>query len=187
MKTKPLIGISSCLLGENVRYDGGHKLDHHLKNILGEYVVFLGICPELECGMSIPREPMRLEFSNNKVRLITLSTRRDLTHQINSWIEEKLKELYSKHFCGFIFKSKSPSCALRKFPVFGADGSVEKTSSGLFAKALMKKYPSLPVEDESKLLEDSAKERFLKKVFDFEKKMRTEKIQCIFSSSLQKQ
>ena len=119
---KPLVGISSCLLGENVRYDGGHKLDHYLHDILGRYVEFVPVCPEVESGMGIPREAMRLVSVGGKIRLMTRKTQIDMTDTMKSWIDNRLKVLTGLPLSGFIFKARSPSSGLRNIKVYTEKG-----------------------------------------------------------------
>src|SRR5512139_2920578 len=104
------LGISTCLLGENVRYDGGHKLDRFLTNTLGRYVVYIPICPEVECGFGIPREAMHLEGDPASPRLVTSCTKRDMTDRMVRWAIRRVRELKDENLYGFIFKSHSPSC-----------------------------------------------------------------------------
>jgi uncharacterized protein YbbK (DUF523 family) len=107
---KPVIGISACLLGQAVRYDGGHKLDSLVIETLGRYFEFVAVCPEIGCGMTVPREPMRLEGDPASPRLITTKSRIDKTDQMERWTQACIEELENKNIAGFIFKSKSPSC-----------------------------------------------------------------------------
>ena len=106
------LGISKCLLGEPVRYDGGHKLDRFLRDTLGQYVEYVPVCPEVECGLGIPRESMHLEGDPEAPRLITTRMGLDLTDQMVSWAQQRVLELEREGLCGFIFKSNSPSTGL---------------------------------------------------------------------------
>ena len=103
------IGISSCLLGEKVRYDGGHRWDHYITDTLGRYFDWLPVCPEVEYGLPVPREAMRLTGDPDSPRLVTIFTGIDHTHGMIEWSESKLRELGNSNLCGFIFKSRSPS------------------------------------------------------------------------------
>ncbi|HPV73228.1 MAG TPA: DUF523 domain-containing protein, partial [Smithellaceae bacterium] len=116
------LGISTCLLGENVRYDGGHKLDRFLRDTLGRYVDYAPVCPETECGMGIPREAMRLEGNPDAPRLVTRSTRIDKTEMMVSWAKKRIARLASEDLCGFIFKSDSPSSGMERVKVYDEKG-----------------------------------------------------------------
>ena len=161
---KPLVGISSCLLGENVRYDGGHKLDHYLHDILGRYVEFVPVCPEVECGMGIPREAMRLVSVGGSIRLMTRKTQIDMTDAMKAWIDERLKALTGLPLCGFIFKARSPSSGLRNIKVY-TDKGVRNDGVGMFARDVLEHFPHLPVEDEGRLHDDWLRENFIERIF----------------------
>jgi uncharacterized protein YbgA (DUF1722 family)/uncharacterized protein YbbK (DUF523 family) len=159
------LGISACLLGEKVRYDGGHKLDRFLRDTLGKYVEYIPVCPEVECGMAVPREAMRLEGTPESPRLITVRTRRDLTDQMLDWANERVRELEAEELCGFIFKSGSPSSGMERVRVYRADNSALKAGAGLFASVFMKHFPRLPVEDEGRLHDPMLRENFIERIF----------------------
>ena len=145
------LGVSACLLGQPVRYDGGHKLDRYVTDILGAYVDYVPVCPEVECGMGIPRESMHLEGDPENPRLITTRTRRDVTDQMLRWAVGRLEELKQENLCGFIFKSTSPSSGMERVKIFDAKGMPHKKGVGLFAGLFMKTFPHLPVEEEGRL------------------------------------
>jgi len=148
--TSPIaIGVSSCLLGELVRYDGGHKLDTYIRDILGVSFRLVGVCPEKECGLPVPREKMRLEGDPASPHLITIFSRIDLTEQMLAYCRAKVVELESEELCGFIFKKNSPSSGLAGVKIFNNSVATD-TGSGLFAAAVVRHFPHLPVvEDES--------------------------------------
>ena len=153
------LGISSCLLGENVRYDGGNKFDRCLKDTLGEFVEWIGVCPEAECGLGIPREAMYLKDSPESPRLITKITNMDHTDRMLNWVEKKLKELEKEKISGFVFKAHSPSCGLHK--VF------HKKGTGIFAAGFVKHFRALPVEDEENLRDETVRKKFIEKISAF--------------------
>jgi len=164
MNKKPIVGISTCLLGENVRYDGGNKLNLYLRDTLGKYVDYVPVCPEVECGMTVPREAVHLVEINGNIRLMTVKTNIDMTGKMNSWIKKRLKDLSKKQLCGFIFKSKSPSCGLSHVEVYRKSG-VAKNSVGLFAKCFIERFPLLPVEKAESLNNDKRRENFIERIF----------------------
>jgi len=129
------IGISSCLLGNSVRYDGGHQLDRYLSQTLGQYVEFVPVCPEVECGLGVPREPMRLVGSPESPRLITTRTKIDHTARMQAWVEQRLSALARDDLCGFIFESNSPSSGPYRVRVYTGKGMPVKRGRGLFAGA----------------------------------------------------
>jgi uncharacterized protein YbbK (DUF523 family) len=165
MKNKIRIGISSCLLGEKVRYDGGDKLDGYLIENLGKNASFVPVCPEIECGMTTPREPMRLTGDPKAPRLVTINTKLDFTEKLSAWAKQKVRELEKENLSGFVFKSRSPSCGVRGVEVLGEDGVPAKIGTGIFARILMDKFPALPIEEEVNLHDPEAMERFLSLLF----------------------
>ena len=159
------IGISSCLLGNPVRYDGGHKLDRFLRDTLGQFVEYVPVCPEFECGLGVPREAMRLEGDFASPRLITRVTRRDLTRTMMDWAKKRLDGLAEEKLCGFIFKSDSPSSGMERVKVYDPKGMPAKTGVGVFARAFMERFPLLPVEDEGRLHDPELRENFIERIF----------------------
>jgi uncharacterized protein YbbK (DUF523 family) len=164
MIAKLKIAISSCLLGNNVRYDGGHKLDRYLRDTLGRFVEWVPVCPEAEAGLTVPREPMRLVTDNNRMRLITIATKQDRTDAVVRWIENKLHCLKQEHIRGFILKARSPSCGIHDAELFSAKDATIGASAGLFAKAVMDRFPALPVEDEERLRDPAIRQMFLDRI-----------------------
>ena len=112
------IGVSACLLGQNVRYNGGHQLNHFIRDILGQYMEFVPVCPEVECGLPIPRETLRLVGSEEAPRLVTSRSGVDHTEQMQSWAATRVKQLEQEYLCGFIFKKDSPSSGLYRVKVY---------------------------------------------------------------------
>jgi uncharacterized protein YbbK (DUF523 family) len=163
------VGVSACLLGEKVRYDGGDRLDNNIIDTLGRFFVFVPVCPEVECGMSIPREPMRLEGDPVRPRLITIESRIDKTKEMTSFCRARVGELVKEALCGFIFKSNSPSCGLLGICVHNT-GIPAGTGRGLFAAALAERFPLLPVEEERGLNDPAAREKFIEWVFNYNTK-----------------
>ena len=131
------LGISSCLLGNPVRYDGQHQRNAFLCDVLGPLVDYVPVCPEVECGLPVPRESMRLVGDPAAPRLVTNFTGRDLTDQMNSWVKHRLDELATADLDGFVFKKDSPSSGLERVKVFNAKGAPVKTGRGLFAGAFI--------------------------------------------------
>ncbi|MEJ5348180.1 MAG: DUF523 and DUF1722 domain-containing protein [Desulfosoma sp.] len=159
------LGVSACLLGQPVRYDGGHKLDRYVTDILGAYVEYVPVCPEVECGMGIPRESMHLEGDPENPRLITTRTRRDVTDQMLGWATQRLEELKNENLCGFIFKSNSPSSGMERVKIFDGKGMPQKKGVGVFAGLFMKAFPYLPVEEEGRLRDEVLRENFVERIF----------------------
>ncbi len=167
MNDKIKVGISTCLLGENVRYDGQHKLDRYLRDTLGGYVQWVPVCPEVECGLPVPRPAMRLVGKPEDPRLMTINSKQDLTGRMKKWIAKRLPELEKENLCGYVFKTKSPSSGMRGVKIYTEDGMPSYSGSGLFAKAFMEKFPLLPVEDEGRLHDASLRENFIERIFIF--------------------
>ena len=162
---KITLGISSCLLGNNVRYDGGHKLDHFLVDTLGQYVDWVPVCPEVECGLPIPREAMHLVGDPEDPRLVTTRTGVDHTARMKRWAKKRTTELEKEELCGFVFKSRSPSSGMRGVKIYTDAGMPNTTGSGIFAHAFMKEFPLLPVEDEGRMHDPGLRENFIERVF----------------------
>lgn len=159
------LGISSCLLGENVRYDGGHKLNHFLKNTWGKYVEYISVCPEVECGLGVPRESMHLESDTDSPYLITISTRKDMTLRVMNWAKKRVVQLEKEALCGFIFKSDSPSSGMERIKIYNENRMPVKKGVGIFAGIFMAHFPSLPVEDEGRLHDPVLRENFIERIF----------------------
>lgn len=159
------IGISTCLLGENVRYDGGHKLDRFLRDTLGQYVTYAPVCPEVECGLGVPREALRLVGNPDSPRLVTVKTRVDRTDGMKQWAARRLEELAKENLCGFIFKSDSPSSGMERVRVYDDKGVPAKKGSGIFARAFMDRFPRIPVEEEGRLHDPKLRENFIERIF----------------------
>lgn len=161
------IGISQCLLGDAVRYDGGHKRDALLADTLSEFVEWLPVCPEVEAGLGVPREPMRLEGTAMSPRLVTITTNVDHTAAMQQFSARRLRELERLDLSGYVFKARSPSCGIGKVPLVSAQGIETPEGIGLFAQALIAHYPLLPVEDEDRLHDPQILKDFLKRVSDY--------------------
>jgi uncharacterized protein YbgA (DUF1722 family)/uncharacterized protein YbbK (DUF523 family) len=165
MTTSIKIGVSTCLLGEKVRFDGGHKHNRYITQTLGQFFEFVPVCPESECGLGIPREAMRLVGEVNKPRLVTNKTRIDHTDQMLSWAVDRLDALERENLCGFIFKKDSPSSGLYRVKVYNDKGQPVKTGRGLFAAAFTDRFPRIPVEEEGRLHDPVLRENFIEQVF----------------------
>jgi uncharacterized protein YbgA (DUF1722 family)/uncharacterized protein YbbK (DUF523 family) len=162
---KIILGISSCLLGNNVRYDGGHKLDHFLADTLGQYVDWVPVCPEVECGLPVPREAMHLVGDPEDPRLVTIRSGVDHTARMKRWAKKRTTELEKAELRGFVFKSRSPSSGMRGVKIYTEAGMPNTTGSGIFAHAFMKQFPLLPVEDEGRMHDPGLRENFIERVF----------------------
>lgn len=167
MEGKIRLGISTCLLGEKVRYDGGHKLDHFLVDTLGKFVEYVPVCPEVEIGLPIPREALRQVGDPEQPRLVTSRSGEDLTGQMSEWAQKRVRELEREGLCGFIFKSRSPSSGMERVKVYDAHGVPHLTGVGLFARAFMRHFPLLPVEEEGRLHDPKLRENFIECIFVF--------------------
>jgi len=159
------MGISRCLLGESVRYDGGHKHDPYLTKTLSRYFEYVPVCPEVECGLPVPREAMRLVGEIENPRLVTIKTGQDHTDRMKSWAKTMLDNLAGQDLCGFIFKSKSPSSGMERVKVYGASGQPVDRGVGIFARLFMERFPLLPVEEEGRLHDPVLRENFITRVF----------------------
>jgi uncharacterized protein YbgA (DUF1722 family)/uncharacterized protein YbbK (DUF523 family) len=163
------LGISSCLLGENVRYDGGHKLDRFLTDTLGQYVEYVPVCPEVECGLPIPRESMHLEGDPDSPRLVTIRTKQDMTDRMVRWARNRVSELEIEDLCGFIFKSDSPSSGMERVRVYNEKRTPVKKGVGMFARIFMDHFPLLPVEEDGRLHDPILRENFIERIFSLKR------------------
>jgi uncharacterized protein YbgA (DUF1722 family)/uncharacterized protein YbbK (DUF523 family) len=159
------LGISTCLLGRNVRFDGGHKLDHYLAETLGEFVEYVPVCPEVEIGFPIPRESMHLAGNPAAPRLVAPRSGLDHTDRMQAWAKVRLDALEREDLCGYVFKSGSPSSGMERVRVYNENGTPAKTGVGIFARAFMERFPLLPVEDEGRLHDPQLRENFIERVF----------------------
>lgn len=165
MPEKIKLGISTCLLGGKVRYDGGHRLERFLTETLGQFVEYVPVCPEVECGLSIPRESMHLEGDPESPRLVTLRTHQDMTDRMVRWALKRVVELEKEGLCGFIFKSNSPSSGMERVKIRNEKGMPVKRGVGMFARVFMEHFPLLPVEDEGRLRDPELRENFIDRIF----------------------
>ena len=164
METKIRLGISECLLGHNVRYDGGHKRDRYLTDTLGKFVEFVPVCPEVEAGLGVPREAMQLCGDPDHPCLMTVETEMDLTERMQEWARRRVNELDKEDLRGFVFKSNSPSCGVRGITVYDAQGVPSPTGGGIFARTFMERFPLIPVEEEGCLHDPHILKKFMERI-----------------------
>ncbi|NJD61936.1 MAG: DUF1722 domain-containing protein [Deltaproteobacteria bacterium] len=157
--------VSSCLLGEKVRYDGGHKRDPFLVDTLGQFVEYVPVCPEVECGLPTPREAMHLVGNPADPHLVAIKTDADCTGRMKRWAHGKLSELEGLELCGYICKKGSPSSGMERVPVYGGSGIPSRVGAGMFTKAFMERFPLIPVEEEGRLRNPDLRERFVVRMF----------------------
>ena len=155
------IGISACLTGEEVRYNGAHKKDESVLEALQRRFELVPVCPEVEMGLGVPREPMNLYRTPAGVRMITVNSRIDHTDGMQAWAARRLDELSKQDLSGFVLKSRSPSCGLHVG---------EHDDRGLFAAALLERHPQLPVVEESALADPAQLERFTERVHAYSRR-----------------
>ncbi len=165
MKIK--VGISSCLLGQEVRFDGGHKHDKLCTNTLSAYFDFVSECPEVSIGLGIPRKPIRLIGNTKAPRAVaTHDNELDYTNKLMAFGEQKAKQ--HQQICGYIFMKNSPSCGLFRVKVYGENGYPEKGGGrGIYAKAITDANPLLPVEESGRLTDPPLRENFITRVFAY--------------------
>lgn len=163
------IGISSCLLGHEVRFDGGHKHDRFLTATMGQYFEWVSVCPEVEIGLGIPRPTLRLERHGDEIRLIMPKTSQDHTDSMRKYAKRRVDELAGEDLSGYVLKSRSPSCGMERVKVYPKDGvgGGAKTGRGLFAEALLDRFPLLPVEEDGRLNDPRIRENWITRVFAY--------------------
>jgi uncharacterized protein YbgA (DUF1722 family)/uncharacterized protein YbbK (DUF523 family) len=161
------IGISSCLLGQEVRFDSGHKHNSYITGTLSQYFEFKAFCPEVYIGLGIPREPIRLIEENDKIQCVgTKTPDLNFTEQLTASADEQ-KHWHAKIF-GYILKKDSPSCGMERVKVY-KNNQPQRSGQGLYARQLMKNFPNLPVEEEGRLGDPILRENFIKRVFIYER------------------
>ncbi|NLI81809.1 MAG: DUF523 and DUF1722 domain-containing protein [Deltaproteobacteria bacterium] len=165
MDTPIKLGISSCLLGNKVRFDGGHKMERFLTDTLGRFVEYIPVCPEVEYGLPVPREALRLVGDPESPRLVTSRTNVDHTEGMKQWAARRVVELEQEDLCGFIFKSKSPSSGMERVKVYDRHGVPVNKGVGIFARAFMDRFPLIPVEEEGRLHDPLLRENFIERIF----------------------
>jgi uncharacterized protein YbgA (DUF1722 family)/uncharacterized protein YbbK (DUF523 family) len=159
------LGVSSCLMGQKVRFDGGHKRDRYLVNVLGRWVTWVPVCPEIEIGMGIPRPTIRLVGTVERPSLVDPKNGEDFTERMQVYSEKRVGELIEQDLDGYVLKRKSPSCGMERVPVYGKGGSPNHKGSGIYARVLMERWPHLPVEEEGRLNDPVLRENFIERVF----------------------
>jgi uncharacterized protein YbgA (DUF1722 family)/uncharacterized protein YbbK (DUF523 family) len=169
MPDKIRLGISSCLLGENVRYDGGHQLDRFLRDTLGEYVEYVPVCPEVEMGLPTPRETLRLIEKDDGPHLVFSRSGEDVTERMLSWARTRVSALEKENLCGFVFKAKSPSSGMERVKLYDRNGVPHKGGVGIFARVFMEQFPLLPVEEDGRLHDPRLRENFIECIFTFKR------------------
>ncbi len=151
MDTRIRLGASACLLGQHVRFDGGHKLDRFITETLGQFVEFVAVCPEVECGLPVPRETMHLVGDPAAPLLVTTQTGADHTERLLAWARQRAAELADAGLAGFILKARSPSCGIGDAEVCPADGAPVVRGDGLFTRTLRERCPLLPLWNEQSI------------------------------------
>ena len=159
--------VSACLLGEKVRYDGGHKRDLYLLETLGAFVAWVPVCPEVDCGLPVPREAMRLVGNPKHPRLVTSRSGEDHTVRMERWADARLDELSRLELCGYICKKDSPSSGMERVKVYGGEGPPARAGAGIFTRMFMERFPLIPVEEEGRLTDPVLREMFIQRVFCF--------------------
>lgn len=160
------VGISSCILGERVRYDGGHKEDRFVTGTLSQFVEFVPVCPEVEVGMGTPRETVRLvKGEDGKTRMVGTKSETDHTSRMRRYARKRVRELEPLGLCGYILQKGSPSCGMERVKLYNPGGMPEKKGRGLFAEALIERYPDLPVEEDGRLNDPRLRENFFVRLF----------------------
>jgi uncharacterized protein YbgA (DUF1722 family)/uncharacterized protein YbbK (DUF523 family) len=161
------VGISACLLGRKVRFDGGHKEDPLITRALGDSFEWVPVCPEVELGLGTPRETMHLVAAGAETRLVTTRTGADLTGAMKAFARARVEDLAGADLAAFILKSDSPSCGMERVPVHSLGGMPDRPGRGLFAEALLERFPSMPVEEEGRLRDPRLRENWIERVFAY--------------------
>jgi uncharacterized protein YbgA (DUF1722 family)/uncharacterized protein YbbK (DUF523 family) len=168
-RPKPKLGISACLLGQNVRYDGAHKRDNFLTDTFGRFVEWVAVCPEVEVGMGVPRETLRLVGPPEEPKLIAERSAKDWTHAMHRFAAVRMRQLVELKLAGYVFKKNSPSCGVERVRVYSPKNMPVRRGRGLFAAAVMAGFPLLPVEEEGRLNDPALRENFIERVFAYQR------------------
>jgi uncharacterized protein YbgA (DUF1722 family)/uncharacterized protein YbbK (DUF523 family) len=158
--------VSACLLGDAVRYDGGHKRNALLV-ALDPFVEWIKVCPEVECGMGTPREPIQLVDRDGRIHLVGVGSGIDHTVTMASFAKRRVAELERADLCGYVLKSDSPSCGVAGVPIHGpgvSESQSARTGTGLFAAELLARLTNLPIEQESGLQDPQSRDLFIERV-----------------------
>jgi len=161
------IGISSCLLGEAVRWDGGHRRDGLIADLLSRYVHFVPVCPEMEAGMGVPREAVRLVGAAQAPRMVGVVSGRDWTATLRAYARVRVRRLARLDLSGYLLKKDSPSCGMTKVRVHSGKGRASRKGVGLFARELQRHLPLLPLEQEDRLHDAALREHFIERVLAY--------------------
>ena len=161
------IGISQCLLGEQVRHDGGHKHDPYLTMTLGRFFHWVPVCPEMEAGLGVPRESLNLAETENGIRMRGVRSGHDITDLMNRFCATRVEHLKSENLHGYIFKKDSPSCGMERVKIYSGKGAPHRKGTGLFAEAFITAFPQLPVEEEGRLHDLILRENFIERIFSY--------------------
>lgn len=161
------VGVSSCLLGDEVRWDGGHKRDRFVSDQLGRFVEFVRVCPEVESGLSIPRPTLRLTGEIDSPRMVFVQSGDDYTDTMLAFAQRRVEQIAELDLCGYVLKSDSPSCGMERVKVYGKSGFSARKGRGIFARVLMERLPLLPVEEEGRLNDAKLRETFVERVFAY--------------------
>ncbi|MEN8158832.1 MAG: DUF523 and DUF1722 domain-containing protein [Myxococcota bacterium] len=159
------VGISSCLLGEEVRFDGGHKRDRFLTDQLGPFVEWVPVCPEVELGMGIPREAVQLARDGARLRMVGTKNGRDWTAAMERFARARVRALAKLELCGYVLKKDSPSCGMERVTVRAPNGARRREGRGLFAAALLASDPARPGEEEERLNDPVLRENWIERLF----------------------
>jgi len=164
-RSRVRVGVSSCLLGQKVRYDGGHKRDDFVADTLARHVTYVPVCPEVELGLGTPRESIRLEKHDGGLRLRGLRSGADHTEAMRRYADARVRALESEGLAGYILKKDSPSCGMERVKVIGRGGVPTKEGRGMFADSLMERFPLLPVEEEGRLNDPVLRRSFVVRLY----------------------
>lgn len=161
------IGVSACLLGQAVRFDGGHKRSEFIVDIFGPFVEFVPVCPEVEVGLGVPRESLRLVREGSEIRLVGNKRGTDRTEAMRRYSDRRTAALTTDNLSGYVLKKDSPSCGMERVRIYGNDGMPTRNGRGLYADALMRRFPNLPIEEEGRLNDARLRDNFIERVFAY--------------------
>ena len=164
------VGVSSCLMGREVRFDGGHKRSRFVTDELAPFVDFVLICPEVEAGLPIPRPALRLvRGASGEVRMRETKSGLDHTEVMTDFVRRRVESLKNQDLTGYVFKKDSPSCGAMRVKIYTDEGMPQRDGVGFFARELMQAFPDLPIEEEGRLNDPALRENFIERLFAYQR------------------
>lgn len=163
------LGVSACLMGSAVRFDGGHSRDRLLLGPAAPFAEYVPVCPEVEIGLGTPRPTIQLQRDGSSVKLVRPTDGVDLTERMREWAERRVEQIEKMNLSGYVLKKGSPTCGMERVRVYDDNGSPSRDGRGIFAEVLMRRMPLLPVEEDGRLHDTRLRENFFERAFAYDR------------------